>query len=440
MSLEMISLIGIMLGVAVFVYGVFKGHSITFATLVGAVVVALCSRMSILEALTKTYMGKLGGTMTSFMLLFLISALFAKMMGDVGAAQSLAYKMARLARKFPRHEKFAACLCIGLLTCGFIYGGISVFVVIFTLIYIGKELFEELDVPWFMFTSVGMGTGTFATGMLPGSPQLTNLIPMNYFGTTASAAPVLGIICTLASFAFSCWWIWFQCSRCEKRGIGFGPSGNEIKKGWVDQERVEEQPLWKCLLPSVSMLVCLNLLKLNASLALAIGCGVIAILFGPKRLHMKENMKVATSNATNTAVALASAAGFGAVVSASPGFSYILSGLEAIPGPAAFQVIVAINIAAGFSASSSTGLNLALDSLAPHFATLGIPSAALHRLCAISALGLDTLPHSSALANTYTLCKLSYKDAYINHFVLTVVNNLIVAALCALLITIGITF
>ena len=68
MSLEMISLIGIMLGVAVFVYGVFKGHSITFATLVGAVVVALCSRMSILEALTKTYMGKLGGTMTSFML------------------------------------------------------------------------------------------------------------------------------------------------------------------------------------------------------------------------------------------------------------------------------------------------------------------------------------------------------------------------------------
>ena len=110
MSLEMFSLIGIILGVAVFVYGVFKGYSITFATLVGAIVVALCSRMSILEALTKTYMGKLGGTMTSFMLLFLISALFAKMMGDVGAAQSLAYKMARLARKFPRHEKFAACL------------------------------------------------------------------------------------------------------------------------------------------------------------------------------------------------------------------------------------------------------------------------------------------------------------------------------------------
>lgn len=438
--MEVLSLLGIFLGVAVFVLGVFKGHSITFSTLLGAIVVAALSQMNILESLTKVYMGRLGGIMTSYMLLFLISALFAKMMGDVGAAQSLAYKMARLARKFPKHEKFAACVCMAMLTSAFIYGGISVFVVIFTLIYIGKELFEELDVPWFMFSTIGMGTATFATGMIPGSPQLSNLIPMDYFGTTASAAPVLGMLCAVFSLVYSLWWIWYKCRKCDKANIGFEPSGIEIRNNLVALERVEEQPLWKCLLPSVIMLVCLNFVKLNASLALAIGCISIAILFGPKKLHMKDNMKVATQNASNTAIALASAAGFGAVVSASSGFTFILGGLESLPGPACIQIIVALNVAAGFSASSSTGMTLALDSLATHFMELGIPAPALHRLCAISALGLDTLPHSSSLANTYTLCKLTYKDAYINHFMLTVVGNVLTALFCGLLITIGITF
>ncbi|MGX8711114.1 MAG: GntP family permease [bacterium] len=440
MSPEVLSLIGILLGVGVFVVGVFKGFSITFSTLAGSIVIALFSGMDILKAMTDTYMGKLGGVMKAYMLLFLMSALFAKMMGDTGAAQSIAYKMARLAKRFPRHEKFVACLSMGLLTAVFIYGGISVFVVIFTLIYIGKELFEDLDIPWSMFTCIGMGTATFATGMLPGSPQLTNLLPMNYFGTTAAAAPVLGIICSVASLAFSCWWIWFSVRRCERLGLGFEPTGAEIKKGWKEVARVDEQPLWKCLLPSVIMLIALNGFKLDAPVALGIGCLIIMLLFGITKLNYKADMKDATANSCNTALALGSAAGFGAVLAASSGFSFILSALNSIPGPGTFQVIIALGIASGITASSSTGLTIGLDALGTHFMSLGIPAAALHRLCAISSLSLSTLPHSSALANTYTLCKLDYKDAYIHHFMLTIVGNVLVTILAAFLISIGITF
>ena len=86
MSPEVLSLIGILLGVGVFVVGVFKGFSITFSTLAGSIVIALFSGMDILKAMTDTYMGKLGGVMKAYMLLFLMSALFAKMMGDTGAS------------------------------------------------------------------------------------------------------------------------------------------------------------------------------------------------------------------------------------------------------------------------------------------------------------------------------------------------------------------
>ena len=55
-------------------------------------------------------------------------------------------------------------------------------------------------------------------------------------------------------------------------------------------------------------------------------------------------------------------------------------------------------------------------------------------------MGLDTLPHSSALANTFAMCKLSYKDAYINNFVISVVCTMITAILCGILISLGLTF
>ncbi len=144
---------------------------------------------------------------------------------------------------------------------------------------------------------------------------------------------------------------------------------------------------------------------------------------------------------TNTAiVALASAAGFGGVVASVSGFNYILGALDKIPGPPALQVLIAVNVAAGFSASSSTGQRLALDMLADKFMSFGIPLPALHRLVAISSIGLDTLPHSPALANVYYITKLTYKDAYINNFMISVVITLATAVLAVILISLGLTF
>ena len=441
MSEQYISLLGMLLGVALFIYLIFKKYPLPVGSVLGAIVVAIFSGMPVMTSLTDPLLARAARAFKSYLLLLIFSAIFGKVLGDVGACQSIAYKMARLVKKlWPGHEKFLGVMAMGLITCVFCYGGISVFVVIFTLIYIGKELYEELDIPWYMLTVTGMGTGTFAASMIPGSPQLVNIVPMEYYGTPAYAAPVLGMICAVFSFAFTCWWISFKVKRITKRGEGFYPSANEFMKTWTDKERVEEQPLWKCLLPSVVLIVILNATSLGTVAACWGGIITTAILFGPTKIHWAEDCVASVGNAAGSLTALAAATGFGGVVSASPAYSMIIDGLMSLPGSGVWKVIIAINVVCGICGSGSTGLRVTLASLGDYFMTLGIPANALHRLSAITACGLDTLPHSAGMSTTYVLGKISYKDGYINHFMITVVGTLLTTVLCAVLILLGITF
>jgi len=428
------------LGIAVFIWMIFKRFPLPVGSVVAAIVVAAFSGMPVMAALTDTFMTKAAGAFKSYLLLLVFSAIFGKMLGDVGACQSIAYKMARLVKKiWPGHEKFLGVLCMGLITAVFCYGGISVFVVIFTLIYIGKELYEELDIPWYMLTVTGMGTGSFVA-FLPGSPQLGNLVPMEFFGTPAYAAPVLGVICSIFALALSVLWIYYKVNLCTKKGEGFYPYANEFMKTWTDQKKVEEVPLWKCLLPSIVLIIVLNATSWGAVAACWAGIVAVVIVFGPKKIHWIEDCVAAVGNAAGSLTALAAATGFGGVVSACAGYETIIGGLMNLPGSATIKVVIAVNVCCGICGSGSTGLRVALGSLADYFTTLGIPLPALHRLCTITCCGLDTLPHSAGMSTTYVLGKIAYKDGYVNHFMLTVVITLLTTALACVLIELGITF
>lgn len=429
------------LGVALFIFLIFKKFPLPVGAVLGALVVIVFSQMPLMPSLTDTFMTSAAGAFKSYLLLLVFSAIFGATLGDVGACQSIAYKMARLAKRiWPGHEKFLGVLAMGLITSVFIYGGISVFVVIFPLIYIGKELYEELDIPWYMLTVTGMGTGTFAASMIPGSPQLVNLIPMDFFGTPAYAAPVLGTLCAIESLAFACWWISFKMKRIEKNGEGFYPSANAFMSTWTDKEKVDEQPLWKCLLPSIVLIIVLNATGLGAIVACWAGIITTAIVFGPQKIHWVKSCSAAVSNAGGSLVALAAATGFGGVVSASPAYAMIVNGLMAIPGSGVWKVVIAVNVCCGICGSGSTGLRVTLGSLGDYFQTLGIPAQALHRLCAISACGLDTLPHSAGMSTTYILGKISYKEGYANHLMISTVGTIITTIFCAILISLGLTF
>lgn len=440
MTPEMISLIGILIGLVFLVYVAFKGYPLLLVAPLAALIVAVFSGLNPLEALKTSYMPGFANFAVKNFLLFLLSTLFGKLLGDCGAAKYISYKLVAVARRFPGKEKLVGVMSLVFVMAVLTYGGISLYVVVFTLVAIAKDLFQELDIPWSMYTCGTLGSSTFTMSMLPGNPSLQNLIPIEYLDTTASAAPVLGVICAVFCFALGIAWIIYSINRSERRSEGFFPSGEGIAQALPDSSAPapENMSLIKCLLPSIALLLALNLFHLDAVIALTIAAIFTCALFFRDFSDIKATLVSGSGNALSSIGNVCAVTGFGSMVAATSGYALIINGLDRIPGPPILQLFVAVNVAAGITGSASGGLGIALGTLGQRFIDMGIDPAIIHRIAVMSSGGLDSLPHNGSVINNLTVTKLGHKYGYKNYFVITVVIPLICALLACMLATLGV--
>ena len=313
----------------------------------------------------------------------------------------------------------------------------------FIVVSLSRALFKELDVPWWLYTCSALGSSTVTIGMLPGSPQIQNIIPCEYFGSTTMAAPGLGIVSTIIALFLGGCYIYFQVKRTHKRGEGFLPTGAEISKEKLVEPTVEnEKPLWACLIPMIVVIVVLNGFKMSAVVALSCGIVVGYVLFSileKKLMDVKALFAGAIPMAVMPLITVCCASGFGGVVAAVPGFQTIVTSLMNL-GVNAFTIVLITNVCSGIYGSASSGENIALQNFGNLFLSSGIPGDQLHRLVAMASIGLDTLPHSAGVITSLSTTKLTHKQAYINNFVLSVVLPIIMACFAATLISLGIYF
>ena len=435
----MVSILGILIGLALFIILAYIGYNTIVVAIASAMVVAIFGGMNPFTALTSAFMPKAVSFMQGYFLIFLFSALFARIMGDSGAAPSIAVKVARIAKKAKNENvrRWLAVMTLPIIQVILTYGGVNVFVVVFILVAIARSLFKELDIPWWLYSCSCLGSSTITIGMLPGTPQIQNIIPIEYFGSSTMSAPVLGIISSVIAFALGSGYIWFQCIRTNKKGEKFFPTGELIDKEQLVEASVEnEKPLWMCLLPMIVVIVVLNVLKQTAVIALCCGCVVAWLLYDPRKQDLKKIFSGAMPQAIMPLITVCCASGFGGVVSAVPGFSTIVSGLDVL-GNNAFTIVLIVNICSGICGSASSGENIALQNFADRFLASGIPGDQLHRLVAMSSIGLDTLPHSAGVITMLSTTKMTHKQTYINNFCLSVALPIIMACFAAVMISLG---
>lgn len=123
--MEIISVIGMVLGVAVLIYLTFKGVNGFVASLVGSVIVIVSSGLPFWGTLTGTYAASLGSTFGSYLFLFTIGSAYSELMKKSGAAESIAnFLFAFLGVK----ATVAGTLIITFLLA---YGGVNAFIIIF---------------------------------------------------------------------------------------------------------------------------------------------------------------------------------------------------------------------------------------------------------------------------------------------------------------------
>ena len=147
-------------------------------------------------------MGSAAQFVMQFFPIFLLGALFGKLMEDSGSVSAIASFMTE--RLGPRRAVLAVVLAGALVT----YGGVSLFVAFFVLAPMAHALFRAAAIPKrLMPAAIALGTSTFTMSMLPGTPAIQNAIPMPFFGTTPFAAPGLGIIASAITLGFGLWWL-----------------------------------------------------------------------------------------------------------------------------------------------------------------------------------------------------------------------------------------
>src|SRR5246127_1298500 len=210
-------LLGIFVGLALLVLFAFRGWSVLLLAPAAALVAAVFGREPLLANWTQVFMGSAASFLAQFFPIFLLGAVFGKLMDDSRSVSAVADFMTKSLGE--RRAMLAVVLAGAFVT----YGGVSLFVAFFVLVPMAQALFRAAAIPRrLMPAAIVLGTSTFTMSALPGTPSIQNAIPMPFFGTTPFAAPGLGILASLIMLGFGLWWLGRQEKMARSSGEGFG--------------------------------------------------------------------------------------------------------------------------------------------------------------------------------------------------------------------------
>lgn len=478
-------LLGILLGLALLVALAFRGWSVLGLAPVAALVAAAASGEPLLAHWTQTFMGSAAGFIASFFPLFLLGALFGKMMDDSGSVTAIANFMT--AKLGPSRSMLTVVLAGAVVT----YGGVSLFVAMFVIAPMGQALFRAAGIPNRLLpAAVMLGTATFTMSALPGSPAIQNAIPMPFFGTTPFAAPGLGFIAAAIMLGFGMWWLARAESAARRVGEGFAgapSSASAAAHNPVVRERAStahsfdpaeiEHGARSAELPGIAVavlpLVVVMLVNLTMSLLIlprmdtgflaeprwgqtslasvggvwsvivALSAAIIVLFaFNRRRLvSLRDTVDAGLNASALPVISVASLVGFGAVVAALPAFEVVRDWVLGIEGGPLVGLALATNVLSALTGSASGGLTIALSALGETYMQLaashGIDPALMHRVAVIGAGSLDSLPHNGAVVTLLAVCGATHKESYFDIVMVGIVGALL--ALVAVIV-LGSTF
>lgn len=443
----MIANIGLLLGLGVLIALALRGTNILIAALTGSVIVALTNDITVPQALTEHWpFGPLGAFTFAgnFFILFLAGAVFGKTMAESKAAPSIAAAMAR------KLGAIRALWIIVISTAVLTYGGVVVFVVIFTVYPLGLALIQAADIPKRLLAgAAALGAGTFTMSALPGAPSVQNVISATALDTSLFAGAGIGIIGGVIMFALGIWYLERERVRAAASGDGFEAGPRDIiPEGGLEDP---EMPSWK--LAIVPLAVVLGTIILPRLLLLMLGDGIepdgawwhrtilfanaqpvlwpsLALLLGSLSalvlfpLLWERPMATLGRGADDAVMPLLNTAvviGFGGVVSQTEGFTNFSELMLGSGLPPLLSAVVSVSIVAAIVGSASGGLQIFMQTLAEHYVEMGVDPEVLHRVVTMASGGIDSLPHCGAVIATLTIMQLTHRQAYKDIGVITVV-------------------
>src|SRR4030095_1313806 len=195
----------------------YRGFSvILFAPVCALLAVLLTDPTLVLPIFSGVFMEKMVGFIKSYLPVFLLGAVFGKVIELSGFARSIVTAVIGLV------GRDRAMLSIVLVCALLTYGGVSLFVVVFAVYPFAAEMFRQGGIPKRLIpATIALGAFTFTMDSLPGTPQIQNIIPTTFFKTDTWAAPWLGIIGALFILVTGLAYLEWRRRRAARNGEGY---------------------------------------------------------------------------------------------------------------------------------------------------------------------------------------------------------------------------
>lgn len=441
----------------------YRGYSvILFAPVAAMGAVLFTDPGAVAPVFTGLFMEKMVGFVKLYFPVFLLGALFGKLIELSGFARAIVRASVDLVGR----ER--AVLAVVLVTAILTYGGVSVFVVVFAVYPFAAELFRALDIPKRLIpATIALGAFTFTMDAFPGTPQIQNIIPTTFFKTTTWAAPVLGLIG--GSIVFALGLVFLEWRRRAALAVGEGYGKGHVNEPENAAEATIANPalaLSPLVVVGIANKILTGLIPAyygrNVEVTLTAGgkpvtadvaaltavwavegalllgiFAVLALAWNRVAALFAEGSKPAIAGALLAAMNTASEFGFGAVIAALPGFQVIANALKQIPNPLVNEAVT-ITTLAGITGSASGGMSIALAAMSENFVAManaaGIPLEVFHRVASMASGGLDTLPHNGAVITLLAVTGLTHRQSYNDIFAITLIKT------AAVFVVIGVYF
>jgi H+/gluconate symporter-like permease len=338
-------------------------------------------------------------------------------------------------------------------------------------------MFKEANIPKRLLPAAcALGFFTFSMDAFPGTPQIQNIIPTTYYGTTSYAAPISGLVG--GTLIFIVGMLWLEWRRKTAMGKGEGYGDHTLNEPAPVKEETALPKWYIAVLPLVLVLV-LNfyysrvyswdpeLLKPFVPLGIALMApavknviGIWGIIIGvtagiglalalgfrnlPKKNGLQNAINVGAIGSLLATLNTGSEVGYGNVIAALPGFKTIADAVMGIKigGTPLVSEAIGVTTLAGITGSASGGMAIALSLMGKDWLawanSVGVSPEILHRVASMASGGMDSLPHNGAIITLLAVCGLTHRQSYGDIFMITLIKTSMVFVIIALYLITGI--
>ncbi|MBO0458665.1 GntP family permease [Enterococcus hulanensis] len=431
--MSMLGSIGVLLGVAAIIYFSLKEINIIIAAPLATLIVVLLNRMDVVTSLLgnqpNNYMGALSTYILNYFAIFLLGSILAKLMEASNATVAIAdFILQKVGYDNPYRVLVAIFIISGILT----YGGISLFVVMFAVLPLAKSLFKKMDLAWNLIqVPLWLGIATVTMTVLPGTPAIQNVIPIQYLDTSLTAAAVPSILGSIGCVIFGL----FYMKHTLKKSLAKGENFSTYTTGAQTETSNRKQPAFIASIMPLTVLVIIaisgsvlgnDFIKKNIIyVALIIGILLALILFYRYIPDKIGSMSVGATGSVGPIFATSSAVAFGAVVMIAPGFKVFSDLILNIPGSPLISLTVLTSSMAAITGSSSGALGIVMPNFSEYYLSTGLNPEMIHRVAAVASNILTIVPQSGVLLTFLSLTGLNHKTGFKQTFTTVFMGTLI---------------